>query len=273
MRMLKLALAALMVAACCLGFGWGPKGHRIISNRAADAVTGPAGRFFRANRAWLAAHSSDADDAKKEDKAEGPRHYLDVDVFLKSPFEAPVWTKEDWGKKFGDDAFKHGLLPWATADRYRALVEAFRKRDRDAVLTNAAWLGHYVADAHMPFHAVKDYDGVAAGQKGIHWYVEGDLINTYVNEGDVVPGSVVDAGKDKTPVEKRVLAWLAEGAPMCDKLLAWDKQARTKDGERDLKAFSQKAKPLVVHRLKQAAERLAMLWQSAWIEAGKPEFP
>jgi hypothetical protein len=258
--------AALCLAALSsLALGWSDAGHRLISNRAVDAMTGPPAKFFKANRAWLAAHASDPDRARRSDPSEGPRHYLDLDQFVSSPFKVAVTSRADWEAKYGGKAFRYGEVPWAVSDHYAALVKAMREGDRAAILTHAAWMGHYLADTHMPFHAVKDYDGRAAGQSGIHAFIEDDVCNQYVSEGDVV--ATVGSAKRLVP-EKVAFEALAESAATVPTMLAWDKSAN-----RDASAFAKLAKPVLVARMKLAASRLAALWTSAWVEAGRPALP
>jgi hypothetical protein len=257
--------AFFLVALAAMALGWGDAGHRLISNRAVDAMTTPPGKFFKANRAWLSAHASDPDHARRGDKAEGPRHFLDLDEFVSSPFKVGVTKRDDWERKYGDRAFKYGEVPWAIADRYALLVKAFKAKNRDDILMNAAWMGHYLADVHMPFHAVKDYDGKAAGQAGIHAFVESDVAGAYVSEGDVV----AKAGPaEKLVPEKVAFEALAESAAMVPDMLKWDKAAN-----RDMAAFAKLGKAAIVSRMTKAASRLASLWTSAWIEAGKPSLP
>ena len=61
---------------------------------------------------------------------------------------------------------KNGLLPWRTAEIHLKLVEAFRQQtgySRDNIKFFSSVLTHYVSDAHVPFHAVVNYDGQLHG--------------------------------------------------------------------------------------------------------------
>lgn len=266
---MRFTTSFLLAALSCSAFSWGVKGHEIVNRRAAELMTGAAGKFFKANKDWLALHSIDADNAKRSDRSEGPRHYLDIDIYLQSPFKTADWSRAAWGKAHGADAFRNGEVPWAAANRYQWLVSAFKAKDKQAILVNAAWLGHYVGDAHMPFHAIKDYDGKAAGQKGIHAYLEIDLVDAYVQEAEIKPVPLKIA---KYGPEKMVFEALAESAALTAQVLT-DDRSTTNAGVRDLKAFSARQKASVKARLSKAAARLAALWTSAWIEAGKPTLP
>ena len=45
----------------------------------------------------------------------------------------------------------------------------------------SAIIGHYVADAHVPLHAVLNYNGQLTGQTGIHNRWEDELFIRYRN--------------------------------------------------------------------------------------------
>src|SRR5260370_11399748 len=96
---------------------------------------------------------------------EGPRHYIDLDRYGPPPFsqlpeEYPAAVAR-YGKKTVDE---NGTVPWRIEEMYRELVAAFRRKDGEAILRHSAWLGHYVGDAHVPFHATENYDGKQTGQ-------------------------------------------------------------------------------------------------------------
>ena len=50
----------------------------------------------------------------------------------------------------------------------------------DTVLFSSV-AAHYMQDAHQPFHATDNYDGVATGQRGIHARFERDLIERFAS--------------------------------------------------------------------------------------------
>ena len=64
---------------------------------------------------------------------------------------------------------------------FERLVGAFEGAGRqetwslENIKLMSAVLAHYVADAHVPFHAVVNYDGQLTGQRGIHSRFESEL--------------------------------------------------------------------------------------------------
>ena len=77
---------------------------------------------------------------------------------------------------------EQGLLPWRTAEFYGRLQREFESLKRqpppgyalDNIALYAAVLAHYVADGHVPLHAVVNYDGQLTEQQGLHsrWETE-----------------------------------------------------------------------------------------------------
>ena len=82
-------------------------------------------------------------------------------------------------RRNGEKAVEKGRVPWRVAELYRELVDAFRARDSRRALEAAATLGHYVADSHVPLHAVLNYDGQLTGQPGVHGRWESALVERF----------------------------------------------------------------------------------------------
>lgn len=84
-----------------------------------------------------------------------------------------------------------GTSPWRAqqfANLMRASLEATPKAACETLdaredhptrsaLAFGGLLAHFTGDAAMPLHASRDFDGVATGQKGIHWYFENELVD------------------------------------------------------------------------------------------------
>ena len=48
----------------------------------------------------------------------------------------------------------YGIVPWWIQIMMGRLTKAFREKNKQAILKNAAELGHYIADAHVPLHVM-----------------------------------------------------------------------------------------------------------------------
>jgi hypothetical protein len=269
-----LALSAL---AASRGAAWQDKGHQIVNGAAIDALPSPLKGFYQQHRGYVVEHSVDPDIDKRKDRErklrgeplEGPRHFIDLDRYGPPPFQSLPEQYEAAVARFGKSAVdQNGTVPWRIEEVYNDLVAAFKQKDGEAILRQSAWLGHYVGDAHVPFHATENYDGQLTGQPKLHAYFEASLL-TRVDPAEIHPAP---ARRITRPPHELAFEWLRESYADVKPLLEADAaHGGTKGPEsRDLAGFAKTAKPIAVDRLTKAASRLASLWYSAWIEGGRP---
>ncbi len=289
------AAASLALFALTLGGApspaqaWEQKGHQLINGAACDALPPSSDSlrvFFAAHRVFLVNHSVDADKDKSHDRdraakgesLEGPRHFLDMDAYGVGPVFANL--PDDYNAaiiRFGKkDIDAQGTVPWRIEQLYDALVLAFKNKNAEDILTDAAWLGHYVGDAHVPFHAAVDYDGRAAGQRGIHSYFEGDVLDRFIEAGDL---RVSQGVAIRRAPHTLAFQWTRESFADVDAILEADAETGGRgsaDGRgasktRDINAFAKTARPIALQRLERASAHLSDLWYSAYLAAGKPD--
>jgi hypothetical protein len=266
-----LALIFLSSATSCLA--WGAAGHRYSNNLAIDCLPSTLRPLYESNRSWIVNHASAPDLWRRDNFAtEAPRHYVDLDAGgaegAKS-YPTDYWTAVGlMGRKTVDG---NGTLPWCIAEYFGKLVRAFRQRDAKEIVEVSTWLGHYVADAHVPFHATVNYDGQATGQKGIHSRFEIALVEQFIKPSDLKPRAAALATVDNVP--RSAFAWLRDSLAMCPGLLAADKRAVLQDadyGYNYFVEFASTARPVAVERLEASAHDTASLWAAAWVLAGRP---
>lgn len=249
---------------------WGAKGHRTINTIAVDAL--PARElkdFFTANVDYLDQHAMDADNAKKTDPQEGPRHFIDIDMYGEYPFKELPEDYEKALEKFGlETVNKRGILPWQIERTYNDLVQALKDNDGDLILRHAAWLGHYVADAHVPLHTTENHDGKLTGQGGLHSYFETRLLQQYVSPDEIEPENGIET---KEPIYRLAFKWVRDSYTYVAALLEADAANGGRTGNRNLKGFAKVAKPIAISRLTKACQNLATLWQTAYVDAGMPD--
>jgi len=270
----KIAPTFMMMALMVLLCSWGDKGHQKIN--------GSAPRFFPARlnhfKCWsekLAAHGSDADNRKKDDRTEGVKHYIDIDAY--KDFVGMHRITEDKGAAFSqygkEFIMKNGTLPWVTDSTYHVLVLQFRSKEWTKVVLTAADLGHYVGDGHMPLHLTLNYDGKTSGQSGIHSRYESKMINKYVDQ-IVVKRSCTHKIKD---VNRYVFDYIYNNYQYKDSLLNADKFAFEKANHEysDLyyETLWNRTKGFTRQMIAGSSKSLAELIRMAWIEAGRPRIP
>lgn len=277
-RVFRLALTSgLFVFALLLktlpATAWGVVGHRYINRLAIEDLPAEMKPLFAANHDWIIQHSIDPDLWREQHRSEGPNHFIDMDTFGVS--EAFTYPQEYWTAcgLYGKEAIdRNGVVPWRIGQYFGKLVRAFEKKDARAIVETAAWLGHYAADIHVPFHAVANYDGQLTGQKGIHARFESVMVEKQIKFEDL---KAVHASHLTNPVGA-AFAWARASFRLSSEVLAADKEAVAKDaayGDAYYASFGAKARAIALRRLNEGAADLASLWYSAWLQAGKPTLP
>ena len=137
--------------------GVGTLGHRVVSEKAIDALPAPLQKIMRpqANWTFIEDHAIDADFIRESDPNESARHFIYLDRYAKTvdPYAAIPMSLGAAEQKFGKATVRaNGTLPWVIENHYNTLLKAFREKNRTEIWTEAAWLGHYVADLHVPLH-------------------------------------------------------------------------------------------------------------------------
>jgi hypothetical protein len=257
---------------------WGFEAHRYIANRAIDLLPASIRPFFVERRAFIAEHAIDPDLWRTAGwLEEPPQHFLDMDAYGPAPFDALPRDKDAAIAKFGKEMVqKNGLLPWRVEEMYTKLVRAFsdagqkRPYARDNIAFLTAVMAHYVSDAHVPFHAVLNYDGQLTNQHGLHSRFESALFERYREKLAVRP-TPITVGK---PPREFIFDTLIVSASFVDPMLAADREA-IGTGEVYDRAyydrFFAKARPVLERRLSESIAATAAVITKAWEEGGKPD--
>jgi len=268
------ALPLLLFLAVPL-WSWGDKGHRAVSTLALRSLPPEPGAWFAGREAHVCDHASDPDHWK-QDRKEGPRHYVDLEAYG-GPERLPRGLDEARAA-VGGDFYRHGVVPWIIQDRWRDLVDAFRAGDPARVAFTTAILGHYVADAHVPLHTTDNHDGQHTNQRGIHSRWESGLVERHLVAEDL---TVLPAQPDKG-FFYRPWDWVKASHALVPQLLEDDRNAdRTSPmgsrGKTRTTAywmlFRAKQGPIVKQQLQLAGQHLGDAIFNAWIAAGRPTAP
>ena len=265
---------------------WGFGVHRFITRRALDGLPNELKPFFAAEREFIGEHSVDPDlwrllSLRGTLGDEDPNHFLDIDGLDDvRPFKNVPREWDAYLAKYGiDRANKMGRLPWRADEVYRLLVARFREMAKggpgyaaDNARYLSAILAHYVEDAHVPFHAVLNYNGQLTNQHGIHSRFETELVLRNLSRLKLAPVTI----RPFTNVREFIFDRLIEGEALVGTILAADLKAIAGLEVYDdayYKAFFAGAGPVVERRVAEAASGVASAIVSAWIEAGRPALP
>jgi hypothetical protein len=276
--LLLLAIPATLTA-------WGLDVHRLITTRALGGLPPELKPFYALHGTFVIEHAVDPDlwrvvGLKNDRGEEDPNHFLHMDGLDEArPFAGIPRSWEAYVARYGADrATANGRLPWRAEEIYQLLVARFRDVARgqpyaaDNVAYLSAVLAHYVEDAHVPFHAVANYDGQATNQRGIHARFESDLVLRNKDMLSLSPVTLRPVGN----IVEFLFARLVESEALAASVLAADRAAiagRELYDDAYFAAFAKGARPIAERRLSDAASSVASVIVAAWTEAGKPVMP
>lgn len=259
-------------------WSWGQEAHRMVTSRALENLSPSLRPFYHKSRNFIVEHSVDPDFWRSVGFVEEvPRHFLDLDAYGPFPFEALSADFNEVAGKFGQEMVqKNGVLPWRVEEVFNRLVQAFERLKKgnggyvyDDIRYFSAVLAHYAADAHVPFHAVTNYDGQLTNQQGIHSRFETELYLRYRSR-------LVIHLKVSAPVsDSREFTFTAlrESYQLVETILKADQRAVAGLHEYDdtyFRRFAGGAKPILDRRLSQSIGAVSAMIEGAWMKGGKP---
>jgi hypothetical protein len=277
-RILAGLFALVVVAAPTPADAWGFEAHKYILDRAIDLLPPEIRPYFVKYRAAIAEHAIDPDLWRNVgfDADESPRHFLDMDAYGSSPFTELPRDFEAAVKRYGREFIvKNGLLPWRTQEIHAKLVEAFTQQatySRDNIKYFSAFLGHYLSDAQVPFHASLNHDGQLTGQWGIHSRFETETFERYRGSLDVRPKPIVAVKSTRDFAFDSLVASFSQVQAVLDADQAAVANRDLYDDEY-FAAFFGKVKPILEQRLADSITAVASAIAAAWEDAGRPALP
>ncbi len=299
--MVRVAAAVVLLPVLLVeqGWAWGETGHRLINRLAAANLPSDVPEFLRDAAAQNAMDYLGPEPDRWRNAAEpelnaaqAPEHFIDLEyadmlpVLPKRRYDyvrALAVLQKDH-PELPLSVEKVGLQPYVTLEvwerlkvdlrEYRKLVAA--KGDTKpvelAIVYDAGWLGHYVADGSMPLHTSVNYNGWTMGPnpKGyttlhtIHAEFESVYVTANVKPGDVQP--IVEAAKPKLidDVWAGYMDYLHYSHTLVEPLYALEKTG----------AFAgvgtPEGKTMVDERLAAGAIELRDLIFTAWVKSADP---
>ncbi|ACU05427.1 zinc dependent phospholipase C family protein [Pedobacter heparinus] len=264
---------------------WGFYAHIRINRLAVFTLPAGLNRFYKANISYLSDHAVDPDKRRYADTAEAARHYLDVELYEAHIDSIPrKW--EEAVKRYGLVRLnQNGILPWQIQKSYYKLVHALRDRDSLKILIYSAYLGHYLADAHVPLHTTQNHNGQLSNQLGIHAFWESRLPELFAKKYNYVVGQAIyienplkEAWKIITHTHKMVDTVLTFEARLNARFPAHRKYSfseRNNQVGRQYslaysKAFHDGMNHMVERQMRAAIHSIGSYWYSAWVDAGQP---
>jgi hypothetical protein len=269
------------------GNSWGFFAHQQINRLAVFTLPPEMVGFYKQHITYITEQAVNPDKRRYRVAAEGPRHFIDLDAYGDSARQLlpASWTAAV--QKFGADSLnKHGVVPWHLNLIKYQLTEAFRQHDLLSILRLSADLGHYVADACVPLHTTRNYNGQLTNQRGIHGLWESRLPELFAGQYDFFtgPASYLPHIQQKA----WELVWRSHAA--VDSVLSLEKETAAaipedkkygfeERGGTTVKTYSrayaaayhQKLKGQVERQMRLAVALVGSFWYTCWVDAGQPD--
>lgn len=189
---------------------------------------------------------------------------------------------------YGSDSFTaHGILPYNLDEMLEKLTKAFVSKDKNRILRLSAELGHYIADAHVPLHTSKNYNGQLTNQDGIHAFWESRIPELFAeSDFDFLVGKAQYI-KETNDYFWKVIFDSNEGVELLLKLEKELKKSFPQDQQfcyenrlnqvirtqcQDFaKAYNNKLDGQVEDRMRESIISVGDMWYTAWVNAGQPD--
>lgn len=286
---MRTLLTSILVIYSTYTIPWGFHAHKEINFHACFTLPKEMFGFYKSNINSIRNLAIRPDQRRYVSEEEAPRHYIDIDQYeLKAPLDTIPFIWDNAVEKYGEHhLLKHGIVPWHILKVKYYLSKAMRQHDYDKIIRLSADIGHYIADAHVPLHTTKNYDGQLTGQRGIHGLWESRLPEVF--------SSGYHFFTDKATYLKRPLLeiWRAVEASFQakDSVLYFErklshempntKYSFERRGGITRKVYSREfsekyhllLNSMVERRMKKAIHMVGSFWYTAWIDAGQPELP
>jgi hypothetical protein len=259
---------------------WGFDAHKFITERMIQLLPAELRPLFEGRKAFVIERSVDPDLWRTVGwDAEPPNHFVDLDYFGQPPFQELPHDYDRAVQKYGRDVIHaQGTLPWRTQEFFGRLQREFEALKRpnayasDNILLFSAVLSHYIGDAHVPLHAVVNYDGQLTSQRGIHNRWESELFERNRAILKIAPA----APKPVNDPREFAFDVLLASNRLASGVLAADLKAAAGREFYDDEYFGILAKeqlPVLEQRLNDAIAAVASVIIGAWEQAGRPTVP
>ena len=269
---------------------WGFFAHERINGLAVHLLPPGLQGLFRGQAAYLIRHATDPDKRRYALKEEGPRHYIDLDRYGLYPFDSLPRKWELAVKRYSEDSLQqHGIVPWWLEVMTGRLIKSFRERNIPRILQNAAEIGHYLSDAHVPLHACSNHNGQFSDQRGIHGLWESRIPELLADtKWDFWIGRAAFIEDPSSYYWSRIL----ESSLASDSVLRIEKELNDRTDPAEKYAYEERKGKLVrqyaagytrrydsllqgmvERRMRLSIHTVASIWYTCWVLAGQPDLP
>jgi hypothetical protein len=262
---------------------WGFLGHKTINRMAVFTLPKEMLGFYKSNIEFITSESVKPDSRRYTNKKEGAGHYMDLEFYDTSIVQHKNWTEIT--KIYSEDSlYRHGILPWRIIQYKYLLQKAFETKDLKKILVYSSELGHYIADAHVPLHTTRNYNGQFTNQHGIHSLWETRVVELILNEIsyftdkstyiDNLPKyiwKIIKQSHSEIPIVLNTEKQLFNEGNISKFTFKLNQNDSKNISPEYLKEYNLRMNGLVEKKIKAAILAIGSVWYTAWIDAGQPE--
>jgi hypothetical protein len=284
---LKTENCELKTANCELKPVWGFYAHQQINRLAVYTLPPEMVIFYKKHIDYIAENAVNPDKRRYAVKDEAPRHFIDLDMYGDSAmYKLPRGWKEAVEKYTEDTLMKHGIVPWHIQFMKFQLTEAFKQKDAAKILRLSADMGHYIADANVPLHTTRNYNGQLTNQVGIHGFWESRLPEMFAENYDFFIGQ---AEYVKSP-QKETWRMISDAHIALDSVLKFERELTLKFADDKKYSFEERMgvttkvyskdfstkyhemlQNQVERQMRKSIRLVGSFWLTCWIDAGQPD--
>ena len=266
---------------------WGFFAHRLLNRLAVYTLPPAMIGFYKANIDYLTVNATRPDSRRTVVPEEAPKHFLDVDRYGDSAEYKMPRRYADAVARYGEDSLqRHGIVPWNVVTMKNQLTAAFKAKDTDRILRLSGDMGHYIADACVPLHTTKNYNGQLTGQRGIHGLWESRLPELLSADYDLFSGK---AEYLERPTDAIWAAVIRSHAAV-DSVLRFEKELTAQfaedrkfgyeqRGSQTIRTYSRefsrdyhaRLNGQVERQMRYAAALIGDFWFTCWVDGGSPD--
>ena len=262
---------------------WGFNAHKMINRYATFCLPTSLLSFYKPHIEYVTAHAIDPDKRRYINSEEAARHYMDIE-FYENIDSIPRIYEKAIAKYSIDSLTKHGIVPWHIQKMKYQLQKAFEEKNIALILKYSADIGHYIADAHVPLHTTKNYNGQLTNQHGIHSLWESRIIDLFSSEYNYFTGKAMYISN----ISQTVWNTIKETNQLVDSVLLIEKDISIMIPEKYAfenkgssiskvysnaytKAYHERLNGMVEKQMKKAILSISSIWYTSWIDAGQPD--
>ena len=266
---------------------WGFYAHQQINRLAVFTLPVEMMPFFKKHIGYLTDNAVNPDKRRYAIVGEAPRHFIDLDAYADTSFAILPRSYREAIDRYGVDTLAlHGIVPWQIQLTKYQLTEAFKQHNVRRILRIAADLGHYIADANVPLHTTRNYNGQLTGQQGIHGFWESRLPELFSADYDFLTGQA------EYVYSPQKAAWRAvfKANAALDSVFRFEHQLTKEQGEQRKFGFEERngittktysadfsqryhelLRGQVERQMRASVKMVGDFWYTCWVDAGQPD--